>query len=116
MTLLRVEDLSIDFQLTAETVPAEEKLRSSVWAAATVPSAETVTLMGPLVTVASCFVDAADAVAAPSGRNANHQSPTMATTITIGTSTIGWRRLRRRIGAHLRAPARSRAEGWVWIT
>ncbi len=94
------------FTFTAVTVPAEEKLRSSVWAAATVPSADTVTAIGPRVTVASCLVLVAEAEASSLGRNANHQTPTMAATIRIGTSTIGWTRLRRRIGP--RSPGRPR--------
>ena len=82
------------FTLTAVTVPADSKLKSSVSAAATVPSAETVSLIGPSVTSTTCFVVVAEAVAGSSDRNANHQTPTMATTIRTGTKTMGWPRRR----------------------
>ncbi len=36
------------------------------------------------MTVASCLVVLAEAEASPLGRNANHQTPTMATTIRTG--------------------------------
>ena len=70
---------------TAVTVPEEVKLRSSVCAAATVPSAETVVLIDPVETVTSCLVAAVDDVEEPVERTPNHQTPAamIATTTTI---------------------------------
>ena len=73
--------MSPAFTFTAVTVPDDVKLRSSVWAASTVPSADTVSLIDPLVTVTSCFVvvvDEADALS--SERKPNHHVPSTTTT------------------------------------
>ncbi len=56
-------------------------------------------------------MDAAEAVLAPSGRNANHQTPTMATTMRTGTNTIGCMRFRRRMGLTVAAPSESHLRG-----
>ena len=72
---------------TAVTVPDDVKLRLSVCAAATAPSADTVVLMVPRVTVTSCLVNVIPVAAAeelPLDRIPNHQTPS-ATTTTIDT-------------------------------
>ena len=79
--------------LTAVTVPEEVKLRSSVCAAATVPSADTVAFIGPLVTSESSSVRViapvvVAAAAVSSGRIANHHTAT-ATRATAGMITNG---------------------------
>ena len=78
------------FTLTAFTVPAEVKLRLAVWAAATVPSAETLLPIGPLVTATSCCVGDAAEAEEPVERNPNHQTPA-ASTSTAGMITQGCR-------------------------
>ena len=74
--------LSPDATLTAVTVPDAPKLRSSVWAAATVPSADTVWVSEPRVTVTSCFVVVVVTWASLSLRTPNHHTATAATTTT----------------------------------
>ena len=82
------------FTFTAVTVPAAEKLRSSVCAAATVPCADTVLVSAPRVTVTSCFVVVVAAASdEPSDRIAKNHTP-KPTTTTTGT-TIHGRRSRR---------------------
>src|SRR4029077_13769736 len=78
---------------TAVTVPAAAKLRSSVWAAAPVPSADTVFVRLPRVTVTSwCVVVVATAVEpSPEDRKPKHQTPN-ATTTTMGPAIQGRRR------------------------
>ena len=76
---------------TAVTVPDDEKLRSSVWAAATVPSADTVSFMEPLVTSTSWFADVTAAVVGVvvvSSRMPNHQTATAISAI-AGMTTKG---------------------------
>ena len=73
--------------LTAVTVPADEKLRSSVWAAATVPSAETALVSAPRVTVTSCLVVVVVADDAESSERKATNHTASAVTSTTGTTT-----------------------------
>ncbi len=94
---------------TAVTVPEDEKLRSSVCAAAIVPSAETVLLMVPRVTVTSCLLVVTVRPVAelpPSERIATHHTPkpTITTSATTATQNEGCRERR---ASHARPPPAS---------
>ena len=101
------------FTLTAVTVPADEKFRLSVWAAATVPCAETVVSTVPVVTATSCFVVAAGVAVELSDRPVHHHTTPAATraTTTRTATNVQDRRDRRRCGAATPASAASAAAG-----